>query len=79
MLRGRPEDHKSAKNTRKLEVFVMRSLSNTRKHMVLAQRGKPEDHKSVKNTRKLKVFVVGLLTNTRKREVLGWIQTPPGG
>jgi hypothetical protein len=68
-----------AKHTRKLEVFVMRLLNNTRKHLVLALRGKPEGHKSAKNTRKLEVFVVGLLTNTRKHEVSGGIQTPPGG
>ena len=34
-LRGRPEDHKSAKNTRQLEVFVVGLLTNTRTREVL--------------------------------------------
>ena len=52
-LRGRPEGHRSAKNTTKREVFVVGLLKHTRKHEVLALRGRPEDHKSAKNTRKV--------------------------
>ena len=62
-LRGRPEGHRSAKNTRKLEVFVVVLLKNTRKHEVLALRG---SHKSTTNTRKyryISLHIVDFLTS----------------
>ena len=64
---------------RKLKVFLVGLLNNTRKHTVLVLRGKSEGHRSAKNTRKLEVFVVGLLNNTINREVLAGIQIPRGG
>jgi hypothetical protein len=49
----RPKSPPEAKISRKLEVFVVGLLNNTRKLEVLALRGRPEDHKSAKNTRKV--------------------------
>ena len=48
-LRGRPQGHRSAKNTTKLELFVVGLLKHTRKNTVLALRAKSEGHRSAKN------------------------------
>ena len=69
----RPKSPPEAKNSRKLEVFVVGLLKNTRKFEVLALRGRLEDHKSAKNTRKLEAFVREC---RRKRGVLALLGRP---